>query len=833
MLLEAMRSLGPVIRVNTDEQTTSDEQPSLYIMYRKGSAHSMLSGLTLLYHAHGLYSQRKFVETLANGFVVHILHLSPRSSSHHAGQRVSGTGTPVASGSPFVVEQQPLAATESNTTWMREQIQLVAEEAALMYALPRTSLTHLLKHRVFTKSQECYAYSLWKLSYHFLSSFGSPDLSAISASLDTKSRGMLVKLSEGFKRDGLTEARVLQAVEENADIVKQLYADFEMRLSPSFAAERAAPDAPALARQRQESLRQLIRRSVASELDGRILTAMSDFNAHILKTNFFKASKLALSFRLDPAFLSSQEYAVRPFAIFFVVGAEFRGFHVRFVDIARGGIRIIQSRNAAAFAINVATVFDENYNLAYTQQNKNKDIPEGGSKGTILLSREHQDKQFVAFRKYVDSLLDLILPHPDIVDLYGKTELLFLGPDEGTADMMGWASSHSQARGYSFYRSFTTGKPPALGGIPHDTYGMTTRSVHSYVLGILNKLGIDERRIKKLQTGGPDGDLGSNEILISHDQTVAVVDGSGVLYDPNGIDRTELQRLARLRQPCSFFDKSKLSSGGFLVLVDEHDITLPDGRLIDSGVMFRNGFHLEQELLRDVELFVPCGGRPAAVNASNVQLLWDDSRAAPRFKYIVEGANLFFTQEARLKLEEWGVVLIKDASANKGGVTSSSLEVLAALALSDDEFASHMQVPSDADAPAFYRSYVADVQAIIQDRATLEFEALWSEHQRTKRPMCILTDELSSKINDLTDQISRSSLWSNRSLRAAIITRAVPPTLLALLGIDTILTRVPEPYLQAIFGSYIACRFVYSRGLAANNEIEFFEFLSAFINESK
>lgn len=35
-----------------------------------------------------------------------------------------------------------------------------------------------------------------------------------------------------------------------------------------------------------------------------------------------------------------------------------------------------------------------------------------------------------------------------------------------------------------------------------------------------------------VQTGGPDGDLGSNEIKISKDKTIAIVDGSGVLYDP-------------------------------------------------------------------------------------------------------------------------------------------------------------------------------------------------------------------------------------------------------------------------------------------------------------
>ena len=50
----------------------------------------------------------------------------------------------------------------------------------------------------------------------------------------------------------------------------------------------------------------------------------------ILKTNFFKQSKVALSFRLDPGFLDVKEYTEVPFGVLFVVGSEFRGFHVRF-----------------------------------------------------------------------------------------------------------------------------------------------------------------------------------------------------------------------------------------------------------------------------------------------------------------------------------------------------------------------------------------------------------------------------------------------------------------------------------------------------------------------
>jgi len=305
------------------------------------------------------------------------------------------------------------------------------------------------------------------------------------------------------------------------------------------------------------------------------------FNKHVQKTNFYQPTKVALSFRLDPAFLPAIEYPQNLHGMFLVVGSEFRGFHLRFRDVARGGIRIIRSRNTEAYSINLRSLFDENYALASTQQRKNKDIPEGGSKGTILLEFAQQDKPKVAFEKYVDAILDLLISgntpgiKEKIVDNYGKEEILFFGPDEGTADYMDWASQHARNRGASFWKAFTTGKSQSLGGIPHDLFGMTTRSVHQYVVGIYNKLGLKENEVTKMQTGGPDGDLGSNEIKISSDRTIGIVDGSGVLYDPNGINRSELLRLANSRATVSQFDLGKLSAGGFRVLIDDNNVKLP------------------------------------------------------------------------------------------------------------------------------------------------------------------------------------------------------------------------------------------------------------------
>ena len=66
-----------------------------------------------------------------------------------------------------------------------------------------------------------------------------------------------------------------------------------------------------------------------------------------------------------------------------------------------------------------------------------------------------------------------------------------------------------------------------------------------------------------------------DEILLSSDKTIAIIDGSGVLHDPAGLNREELVRLAKLRKPVGFFDTSKLSKDGYLVRVEDQDVKLP------------------------------------------------------------------------------------------------------------------------------------------------------------------------------------------------------------------------------------------------------------------
>jgi len=87
-----------------------------------------------------------------------------------------------------------------------------------------------------------------------------------------------------------------------------------------------------------------------------------------------------------------------------------------------------------------------------------------------------------------------------------------------------------------------------------------------------------------------------------------------------------------------------LSQNGFMVKVSDKNLTLPDGTVVDSGVKFRNNFHLNPMLTADY--FVPCGGRPESVNLENVDKLLDENGKL-RFPHIIEGANLFITEPAR------------------------------------------------------------------------------------------------------------------------------------------------------------------------------------------
>ena len=123
-----------------------------------------------------------------------------------------------------------------------------------------------------------------------------------------------------------------------------------------------------------------------------VLLPGNEFHQPHLKTNFYRMNYTAFSFRLDPAYFDeipfdrSKQFPYFPFAIFFIMRMHFFGFHIRFKDLSRGGLRTIFPEQIEQMIAYRNQVFTECYNLAGTQHKKNKDIPEGGAKGSHLLA---------------------------------------------------------------------------------------------------------------------------------------------------------------------------------------------------------------------------------------------------------------------------------------------------------------------------------------------------------------------------------------------------------------------------------------------------------------
>merc|ERR1719331_2916921 len=104
-----------------------------------------------------------------------------------------------------------------------------------------------------------------------------------------------------------------------------------------------------------------------------------------LRTNFYYPRRYALAFRVDPALMVAEGQEV-PFGAVFVTGEGFEGFHNRFQNIARGGLRLVTPPGREQYAMESSRCYDEVYGLSYAQQLKNKDIPEGGSKAVCLVN---------------------------------------------------------------------------------------------------------------------------------------------------------------------------------------------------------------------------------------------------------------------------------------------------------------------------------------------------------------------------------------------------------------------------------------------------------------
>jgi glutamate dehydrogenase len=132
----------------------------------------------------------------------------------------------------------------------------------------------------------------------------------------------------------------------------------------------------------------------------------------------------------------------------------------------------------------------------------------------------------------------------------------------------------------------------------------------------------------------------------------------------------------------------KLSSKGFMVPIGASNVVLPDGTIVEDGALFHRNFlsnpaHRKYISEANIRAFIPCGGFKDTINQGNVRQFLD---LFQELQFIVEGANVFFDDTSRRSIAtRTNIKQIKDSTANKGGVFSSSIaEVLTAFLLQDN-----------------------------------------------------------------------------------------------------------------------------------------------------
>jgi glutamate dehydrogenase len=177
----------------------------------------------------------------------------------------------------------------------------------------------------------------------------------------------------------------------------------------------------------------------------------------------------------------------------------------------------------------------------------------------------------------------------------------------------------------------------------------------------------------------------------------------------------------------------------------------------------------------------------------------DGNPSAPA---IIEGANSFITPEARLQLQKRGVIIMRDASANKCGVISSSYEIIANLLLTEAEFLSHKE------------RYVRDVLEILEKRAGDEASLILKRRRENPALLCTeISDSLSGEIN--AHYATIFSFFQNRPhlCLQPIYRRAILSHLPRMLREEPKYARriknLPPKYLFAILAAEIGSSLVY------------------------
>jgi glutamate dehydrogenase len=431
--------------------------------------------------------------------------------------------------------------------------------------------------------------------------------------------------------------------------------------------------------------------------EDRILRDLFNLIDATLRTNFYRRMDQPdhfVAFKISSLGIINMP-APKPLFEIYVHSALMEGIHLRGAKVARGGIR--WSDRPDDFR-------SEILDLMQTQMIKNSLIVPHGAKGGFIVkqtARDPADRERLVQKAYstlIRGLLDLtdnlhgtvvsapsgVVPHDD-ADPY-----LVVAADKGTARLSDRANAIAAEYGFWLGDAFASG---GSHGYHHKKLGITARGTWECVKRHFRELGqdIDTQPFTVIGIGSMDGDVFGNGMLLSDKICLrAAFSANHIFLDPNPDPAQSYRERKRLfDMPYSTwdsYDRSLISPGGGVFRRDAKDIPL--SREVREWLGVHHATVDGEELIR-LLLTAPVdllwlGGIGTYVKASTEtnedvgDKVNDSTRVDAnqvKAKVVGEGANLGFTQLARVEYALNGGRIDTDAVNNSGGVDLSDREV--------------------------------------------------------------------------------------------------------------------------------------------------------------
>ncbi|MDI1293262.1 MAG: NAD-glutamate dehydrogenase [Methylobacter sp.] len=526
-----------------------------------------------------------------------------------------------------------------------------------------------------------------------------------------------------------TRASVHHALLNNPPVALGLFNYFELRfrLNPDW-------DDPAI---REEQVVFPLRLhllesidSVSDINDDRILRTLFNLIDATMRCNFHLRRGLAdyfIAFKINSLGIIDMP-SPKPQNEIYVHAVDMEGIHLRSGKISRGGIR--WSDRPDDFRTEIL-------GLMQTQVSKNAlIIPTGakggfvvkknGSKSSSLATREAGKKAYLTLIRGLLDLTDnyiddkIVKPH-NIVSYDDPDPYLVVAADKGTAQFSDIANAVSAEYQFWLGDAFASG---GSYGYDHKALGITARGAwecvkrhfreiaktsapaHAPYLRPVGKASapahapylrpvgkdIQNEAFTVVGIGSMDGDVFGNGMLLSpFIRLKAAFSGQHIFIDPNPSDSeaafNERKRLFELPgSSWNDYERTLISAGGGVYLRSAKDIPLSPELKKWLGLRYKS---LDGESLIRYLLLAPVellwlGGIGTYVKASSERHKEVGDRANDNVRVnavdlgasvVGEGANLGFTQKARIEYSLRGGRINTDAVDNSAGVDTSDHEV--------------------------------------------------------------------------------------------------------------------------------------------------------------